>query len=115
MKLLAVILSVSILAAGCSCIVKNTPAPAAQPQPIIEVPTYTGVTQYDYKAGDPNVPTNPQLPVPPEVSPQFTKQPDPVSNTPSANSYGWATYYYYPPIIPAPVSIYSGTVAIIVE
>jgi hypothetical protein len=113
---LLIILVILLAAVGCRA---KTLEPAVIP--VIEQPTYQGVTQYDYKAGPPNVYTNPAVNNTESVNPYlvqqgldwskyFPKLPDaPSTGTTSGRGGGW---YYAPP---ARVVFWSGSATVTVQ
>jgi hypothetical protein len=115
MRLMAVLILL-LLTVGCSC-GDELPTPTVQPQPVVEQPTYQGETQYDYKAGAPDVLTNPEKPIDTtdrDLAP-ITPQPATVTTSSTSSSGGWQPYYYYPPTPPAPIIIINGTITITIN
>ena len=118
MKLLAVIISLLILTAGCVS-GKKAEQPVVQPQPIVvEQPTYQGITQYDYKAGKPDELTKPVITITdnstvtlPVTTPQ--QQTLPVVSSSSYSYSYWMPYYPPEPVIPVVIII--GTIEVTVE
>jgi hypothetical protein len=111
MRLLAVLVTLTILllTVGCSC--EPAPQPTVQPQPVLEIPTYQGETQYDYKAGAPDVLTNPEIPIETIEYAPVTPPPAPEYSGHNNPDGSWYRYYYTPPA-PIRVEIYGGTVAV---
>ena len=126
MKLLLVVLVIGLCTVGC---LVSTEQPVVQP--VLEVPTYNGVTQYDYKAGAPNdysvsetnndtATVNPYLIPEPSYSWEyyFPQKPN-IHYTPWA---GGSRGYYYafsiPPEVPVPppvsVVFWSGSAVVTV-
>ena len=126
MKLLAVIMSLLILATG--CVAGETAQPVVQPQVTVEQPTYQGITQYDYKAGPPEYVedtvqadnTTPSGAIAETEPPQSTSSLPYYLITGGGGGGGyWPPYYYTPPAPapepepePQPVTILSGSVTV---
>ena len=117
-----------ILLCAVGCLV-STEQPTVQ-MPVIEVPTYNGVTQYDYKAGAPNdysvqgtdsitTTVNPYLVPEPSYTWDYYFPPKLNTHyTPWMGGWGGGGYYYVPYIPPVPVSnitIYQGTISLEVQ
>jgi hypothetical protein len=105
---LVIVLAILVSAVGCSMFETKQPAPIVQP--VIEQPTYQGVTQYDYKAGAPDEYT--AQPDTPESTPNPYLTPTVYEPIPTASggssSTGWAGgSYYYTPVVK--ILIWQGT------
>jgi len=124
MKLLAVIMSLLILATG--CVAGEAAQPVVQPQVTVEQPTYQGTTQYDYKAGPPEyvedtaqTDNTTQGGAIAESEPPQSAFSLPYLNITGGGGGGgyWPPYYYTPPAPepepePQPVTILSGNVTV---
>lgn len=92
-------------------------------QPVLEIPTYNGVTQYDYKAGAPDIHTPQPAPETYAVNPYLNKAPeknlgDYFPEKPSTHytpwMNGWGGYFYSNPI-PVYTVFWSGSATITVQ
>ena len=113
MKLLAVFIGL-IFVVGCACASEPPEIPIVQP--VIEKPTYQGVTQYDYKAGPPDEHApNLRDTSHDYVTPVGVNEPAPAYNFSGGRSSwngSWNSSYYPTPVR---VIIRNGTVKVMVN
>jgi hypothetical protein len=97
---LAVVLAILLFTVGCSCGFEKKAQPTVQPQPVVEQPTYQGVTQYDYKAGAPDELTNPVRDYnnPDSNADSGNPQPSVTASNGGSSTGWWGHGSYIPPI-----------------
>jgi hypothetical protein len=111
MRLLVVLIGL-VFTVGCACGSEVPVVPVVQP--VIEQPTYQGVTQYDYKAGAPNEHApNLRDTSHDYIAPVGVSEPSQTYNF-SGGGSSWGGSWNYSPT-PVKVIIMSGTVTITVN